>query len=497
MRGNIASAFAMGCICLLAAAAKPAQLPEWARGEPGVSHRDLQAINVPAAPNMLTVAQALELGFANNAGFRSAIAALLDAQASLRVSRQLYTLTAGGSVQTSDTGADGNVTQTRASTELNYDMLSGGTVSVSALLDRLDSEENSALEIAVRQPLVRSSGRASVRYEALRQAFTNYRKALLRYFLERQDLALDIIQGYFGVVLAEQRLAIQEQGLTAADMTVKDAEARLREGMARKIDVTRAQILQATRRLGLTSTRLSYQDRLDALLKTLGLQVGTMPQLTTRVVHKPLKPDVESLVPEAFSKRPELAIEELDLQDAQAALRLSRNRSKPSLELFGSAHEPLGGADNETEWTVGIQTSIPINSRSLAEAVRRSERAWLLAQRGYTELRQGVVTQVRQRVRGLESQQATLEILRQTLEVAREQLRLAEISVEEGVGQYRDKTEAQDAVTTGEQNLLNAQIQYYFSVLDLRRAVGQDVLQGLAEETQEAKPEEAQSKPGG
>jgi len=278
---------------------------------------------------------------------------------------------------------------------------------------------------------------------------------------------------------------------------VKDAEARLKEGMTTKIEVTRAQLSQASRRLGLTRARLSYQDGQDAFLKMLGLQVGTTPELTTRVVYKPLKVDAEVMASDALSRRPELVIEELDLQDAQAALMLSRNRSKPSLDLFGSAHEPLGGADNETEWTVGIQTSIPINSRSLAEAVRRSERNWLLAQRGRTELRQSVVTQVRRQVHALGSQQASLDILQQSFDLAREKLRLAEVSVEEGVGVYRDKIEAQDEVTAAEGDLLDAQIGYYFSVLDLRRAVGQDVLQGLAEETREAKPEEMQPKPGG
>jgi len=489
------SCSAWGFLILIAAAVRGIAAPPWTEERGQVTDRSLQTVTVPSAPATLTLDQALQLGFANNAGFRSAIAALLKAQDDLRVARQLYALTLTGSTGATHSGADGDVTRTDLEGALDYEMLSGASVSVSVLLDRLDSEESSTLELVATQPLIRGAGRSSARYEALRSKYSGYRSAILRYFLSRQDLGLDIIKSYFSVVLAQQQAAIQEQGLAQADRAVQDAEARLKEGMTTRIEVARARLSQASRRLGLTRAKQSYQDSLDVFLKTLGLQVGTTPELTTKLAYSPVSLEVEALVSEALGNRAELAIEELALQDAQAAVRLSRNRRSPALDLFGSSSSPFSGGNGETEWTVGIQTRVPINSRALDEAVRLAERERLLAQRSQTEVKQSIATQVRSRVHALESQQATVQILEQSLEVAREKLRLADISVEEGVGLYRDKIEAQDEVTSAERDLIDAQIRHYFVVLDLRRAVGRNVLEGLPGETQAVEPAAAQVEP--
>ena len=487
---------AFGMICAVSTAVLGAQQPPWAGERGQVSSRDLATVGVAAAPKSLTLEEALRIGFANNADFRSSIASLLNARGRLWVVRQLYGLTVAASTETDHSGSNGSTTQTAAEADLNYDLLSGAKVSVSALLNRLDSEEQTALELSVTQPLIRGAGRSSARYEAIRSAYTGYRRTLLRYFLDRQDLALDIVGGYFGVVQAREQVGIQEQGLALAERAVADFEARLKEGMTTKIEVTRAQLSQASARLSLTAARLSYQDSMDNFLQTLGLQVGTVPELTTQLGYKPSQVDLEAVVAEALSSRAELKIEQLALEDTSVALRLARNARRPSLDLFGSTLQPVSGGNNGTEWTLGIQTSIPINSRSLNEAVYRAERDWLVAERGQTELRQSIATEVRRQAHALQSQQANLEILRQSLDVAREKLRLADISVEEGVGVYRDKIEAQEQVTAAERDLLNAQIQYYLTALALRRAVGRDVLQGLAEETAPAQPPAPKPAPG-
>jgi outer membrane protein TolC len=486
---------AWGVLFLSAVSASCDEPPPWA-GEGGkVSARDLEVTKVPPAPPSLSLEDALKLGYANNSGFRSSIASLMDSQSRLRVAQQLYDLNVSGSTQTADTGSDGSVTQTSVATGLTYELLTGATVSLSAALDMLDSEQSSALSIGATQPLMRGAGRESSRYEALRSAYASYRRALIQFFLNKQDLALDIITGYFGVVRARDQVGIQEQGLKQAESAVEVEQKRLTEGLTTRIEVARAQLSRDSRRLALTRATLSYQDNVDGFLKTLGLEVGTTPEFTTGVVYKPVTLDTGGLVAEALDKRGELKARELTLEDTSAALRIRRNRRKPSLDLFGSTVQPLSGGNNGTEWTLGIQTQIPINSRSLDEAVREAERAWLVAERDYTELRQSVATQVRQEIHSLESQKATLDILRQTLEVAREKLRLAVISIEEGVGVDRDKIEAQDEVTNAEHDLVDAEISYYFGVLGLRRAVGRDVLAGLAAETTQQPQETPQPAP--
>jgi len=459
--------------------------PPWESGAGSVSQGDLQTITTPAAPPTLTLQDALRLGFANNAGFRFSIASLLAAQGNLRATSQSYSLTLLGSTEKNHFSAGEDFTQTDAQALLGVELPFGTTISISALLNSLDGESTNALALSASQPLLRGAGSASSRYEALRQARSSYRGAVLSYFLARQDLALSIITGYFGVARTKQQVAIQEQGLARTEQAAKDAETRFTEGMTTKIEVARAQLSLASSRLALNSAKLSYLDAAERFLKTLGLTVGATPELTSWPLYKPAALDMDALTQEALRNRAEVVIADLGLEDAAAALRISRSNRRPALDLFGSTTSSTDG-DSGADWTLGIQTTIPIGSRALTEAVRSAERGLLLAQRGRAELRQSITTEVGENVRGLQSQEERIVILQQSLDIAREKLRLATISVDEGIGVYRDKIEAQEQVTAAERDLLDAQIAYYFGVLGLRQAVGRDVLQGLEQEVAEA-----------
>jgi outer membrane protein TolC len=451
--------------------------PEWSVGQDLVSVDMLTVTPPPAAPAELSIQDAVSVALQRNIGFRRTIQDLLRARSAFYVASQRWDLEVFGSADRVSNGD--SFSETRAGSSLRYGALTGAEFSVRAELDRLDSEESSStLTASLSQPLLAGSGRASAAYEELRSARNAYRSALLSYFVDRQDLVVNVISSYFDAVERQSLVQIQRSSVALAEQAVKDAEMRLEAGLIAEIDLTRAQLRLARAQADAVLAQQSQQDTMDRLLLLLGLQVGGNPKLVTMVSYQPVPVDAEAAVKQALELRPEIRLSDLSLENRQAGLRLSRSRSLPTLDLSGSYRRTRNSVDDRS-WDIGVQASIPVGSRALTEAVRQAYWALLVAQQDQQDLRQRVTTEVRSQARSAEAARQNVDIATKSLEVAQRSLQIAGRMVEEGLATNRDVLDSQDELTRSETSLVSSKINYYLSTVRLRRAMGLDVSAGL------------------
>jgi outer membrane protein TolC len=485
-------AFGLACWSATLSQASEYLRPEWDVGQREVSPRDLEVIVPPPAPAELSLRDAVDLALAYDLGFRSTARGLLTAQSAYYVARQRWGLDAFGTLQRS--GNDQTVDERVGGLAFTYSALTGADFSVVAELDRIESEETQrALALTLRQPLVSGAGRASPAYEEVRQARSLYREALLAYFVQRQRLIQDVISVYFSAIEQRQVVEIQDSSVRLAEQAVDDAQLRLDNKLIVEIDLMRAQLRLAREQTSAVGARQSFQDRMDALLALLGLQVGGAPELTTMVSVEPEDVDLETAVAQALELRPELRLIELGIEDSEAALRIARSERLPSLDLFGSWVETENGIQDES-WLVGIDLSVPIGSRSLDEAARRAEWGLLISEQGREDERQRIIAQVRSQVRAAEAARANVDIQAQGVEIAKRSLERAQRMVDEGLQSNRDLLDFQDDLTQSEISLVRSKIDYYLALVRLKAAIGLDVSQALpadqsAEEPYEAGPD--------
>jgi outer membrane protein TolC len=448
--------------------------PEWSVGQDQVSPELLKVTPPPPAPAELTVTDAVDLALRRNIGFRGTIQALLVQRSALYVALQRWDLTLNGSIDRVKSDSE-TATEYSAGGSFFYTGVTGASFSVASELQKLDSAERTeTLTASLSQPLLAGSFRASAAYEAVRQARNSYRAALLSYFISRQDLIVSVLTTYFNAVQSGQLVAIQESSVKLAEQAVKDAQLRLEAGLIAEIDLTRAQLQLSQSQAALVSARQSEQDTVDQLLLLVGLQVGGRPKLVTTVEHKPAEIDADTAVAAALQRRPEIQLSELSIEDREAVLRISRSQRLPTLDMVGAVQRISDGATDQT-WSLGLQTSVPIGSRALTEAVRQANWALLVSQQDREDLKQRVAAEVRSQVHAAEAARANVDIAAEGLAVAQRSFQIAGRMVEEGLATNRDLLDAQNALTTSGTALVTGRINHYLATVRLKRSMGIDV----------------------
>ncbi|MBN1458463.1 MAG: TolC family protein [Armatimonadetes bacterium] len=461
----------VGAVC-----ASDALLPAWEVGQERVSPADLEVIVPPPAPEELSLEDAISTALSQNLSFRRAFQNLLAARSNWYVVQQRWSLDAFALLERTE--SDGTVDSEQYGAAFSYAATTGADFSVVAEIDRLENEETESerlLTAFLRQPLLAGRGDASAAYEQVRQARNSYRAELVSFYVSRQDLVERVISAYFATIQEEQLVEIQELSVTLAEQAVEEARLRLEAGLIPEFDLTSAQLRLAREQTAAVTQRQGYRDSMDSFLVLLGLDVGGAPELVTTVPYEPETLALEDLVQQALALRPDLRLADLLIEDREAALRIDRSQRLPSLDLIAGWTREENGVE-ESSWSVGLDLSVPIASRSLSEAVRRSRWALLVSQQAKEDLKQEVMADVRRQVRAAEAAQANVKIATQSLEVAQRSLHIAERMVEEGLRTNRDLLDAQDDLTRSQTSLVTSKISYFLALVRLRVAVGLPIL---------------------
>jgi outer membrane protein TolC len=453
------------------------ELPsEWAVGQDKVSTSNLQPTAPPQAPAELTIADAASQALRYNLGFRQAMQNLLAARSAWWSARQQWRFTAFGTLEHDENG--GAVNSDLLGTTFQYSATSGATLSVTAELGLVESEQERTISLTATQPLLRGSGKASAVYEQLRSARNAYRSALLSFFLQRQALIAQVINSYFSAAQQRELLRIQNDSVKLAEQAVRDAQIRLENQLIAEIDLTRAQLQLSRAQTDAVLAQQAEQNTMDALMRVLGLQVEGHPTLVTAVPYAPAAVDLPASVARALGHRPELMLADLTIENQQAALRIARSQRQPALDVFAGL-DRVGDGVSERIWKVGLQLSAPISSRTLAAAVQQADWGLLVSLQNRLDLTQEVIAEVRSEARAADAAQKNADIAAQAVEVARRSLYIANRIVEEGLGTNRDLIDAQTNLTASEVSLVTSRINYYLATVRLRQAMGVDIAQDL------------------
>jgi outer membrane protein TolC len=85
--------------------------------------------------------------------------------------------------------------------------------------------------------------------------------------------------------------------------------------------------------------------------------------------------------------------------------------------------------------------------------------------------------EIRNAYRSLDSAKISLEILDQNLMTAQDSLARAQRMVAEGLSSNREVLDAQDSLSSVENGILNARVNYYLAALNIKNAIGEDLLE--------------------
>ena len=159
----------------------------------------------------------------------------------------------------------------------------GGTLSVESSLDYLhqtgsgtgSSNQLMSLPVAITlsQPLFGANHQKwNRRIEPLR-----YREAQARFLTETEQVAMQAISLYFGLMLASEQVNIAHQNLQTAEKLYEVAQAKRRMGSISENDVLQMRLDVLTARSALTNSESTRQARQFALRSFLDVEADIMP----------------------------------------------------------------------------------------------------------------------------------------------------------------------------------------------------------------------------
>ena len=264
----------------------------------------------------------------------------------------------------------------------------------------LNPQTASNMSLGYTQPLLKGAGtRANLAPIVLARIDTE--RSFFQLKNAMQDQLASVIEGYWNLVAARVDVWATEKQIEQAEFALRLATAE--QEIGRKDASDRAQALSslANFRANLILANNTVLQREAALRNVLGLppwdEARIVPVTDPRFDRVPF--DWFELVELAAQRRPDLVELKLILEAGQQAIILGRSNGLPQLDAVGfyrwnglSGEMPNGngissGAGQFTDWTLGVNFSVPLGLRQARAQLRQRE---LILARDQANLAQGL-----------------------------------------------------------------------------------------------------------
>lgn len=342
----------------------------------------------------------------------------------------------------------------------------------------------SDVTLTLRQPLLQGAGTA-VNTAAIRQAEIGLENAQRDY----EDRALEVIQrtenAYYQLAGAREQLNVFNNSLELARKLLDEANSRHKAGLAIKLDTLQAQVGVANAQRNVLQAQNVVKTAEDTLLALIGRFELDAPLGPARLEDPQLQtqPNVEASYALAQAHYPALLNARAGIRLAELDVRTARNQLKPTLDLdvalgVNGSDRNGGGAFSDafgqesSSWQAGLTVTYPWG-RSGEKARHRQAQAGLRRQElSVRQLEQDVLVQVRNAVRDVETNQASVKLATEAAGLAQEQYEAERKRFSSGLSTSRRVLEAQTDLESARVSQLQAKLTLQIALAALRRIEG-------------------------
>jgi TolC family type I secretion outer membrane protein len=184
-----------------------------------------------------------------------------------------------------------------------------------------------------------------------------------------QNVALQVESAYFNYQAQRGLVAAFQLSVAEADTNLASARQRNRAGVATIADVLQAETLLAQAQLDLETAQGNFAVARGTLATAMGLpanaRYGLAPTNDTIPVALAAA-DVDTLINRALANRPDLAAARVQIEQAQAEVRVARSAELPSVSLGSTFSHPYSSQPNASGYTYGLTLGVAIPIFNLA-----------------------------------------------------------------------------------------------------------------------------------
>lgn len=294
----------------------------------------------------------------------------------------------------------------------------------------------------------------------------------------KRDIVLQVREGYFNILRAEKFLEVARQTVKQFTAQLEVTKAFFEVGIVAKNDVLQAEVRLANARQGLVRAENDLVLAKSSFNLLLRNEINAPLQVIDLLSYSPFPLSFEEALKEAWSRRPDLKIAELKIEQAKEGVKIARSGFFPTINLSGNysriSDDPLlmGGYRGE-RWTIqGIATITLGDWGKTAYKVGESKVKVTQAENAKVQLVEGISLEVKNSYQIMSVAEKNISVAEKAIEQAEENLRMNE---ERYKHQVATATDVLDAVTL----LAQARVNYYGALSDfniakarLERAMG-------------------------
>lgn len=336
---------------------------------------------------------------------------------------------------------------------------------------RVEDEEYSLLNrILVEQPIF--AGNPVLRDHKMNKI--DFKRGQIDFELQKREVIYNLKSIYYGQVLAEEALIISgrnlDRGLEAKDL----ADRKFNAGLIPEIDLMRIQVDLARRQGEYSQSEARAESAKERLRLLLGLSIDQPIEVRFQDEFDRIY-NVHS--GSVAGKRLEIEADELSLEklDIQTEASIVNKRIKASIQLYyelDTRRENFSELSETGDQNRGVSLYFEIPIYGFGTTVTEIENLKIAKNKTFNEMKirmSNMKADNRRAIRDLELARKRINIVSASLELSRKSLAISESRFKNGLINSRELIESQLELTRGNQELLNARIDYELSMAYLER----------------------------
>jgi outer membrane protein len=294
-----------------------------------------------------------------------------------------------------------------------------------------------------------------------------------------QEIALHVEQSYYSLLASRWSLQVAEETVRNAEYHVRLSQARFDNGLAPRSDVLKAETERADANLSLVSARNARRIAEGTLVSALGLKVA-IPIEIADIPESTYPREVENmgrLLEEAGKNRPELLAAVAKVKSVEFAIQEARSQYWPKV----TANAGYGWVDdtffpNSDQWSVGLRLSFPLfTGFKRGYQVERARRDLDQARSDYAGRLRGVELEVWTTYWKLMEAGEAIQAARTFVASAEESASLAEGEYKAGTGNIIGLIDAQTALSSARNRIVQARFGWYTVRAGFERSIGRSL----------------------
>ncbi len=333
------------------------------------------------------------------------------------------------------------------------------------------SRNNYSTQLTLQQPIY-TGGQIGL---GIKQAEKGLTMADIQTRQTKSEVFFNIVQAYYNLLMAEDRVEIEEEALKVVREHKKIVNASFKQGMALKTDILQIEIKESESKQSLDNAR----NQLILAQKNLANLIG-IDQLDFQVKEPALKPNLEldninRLYQLALKNRSDFNMLSVNKDIIETNIELEEKSHLPKLILAGNYN--WQGSEFKLDggsWSVTMSGSLSIfdgGKSSTREKKHRKELTRLEESRA--NLEQMIKLDLERKILAAEENLNKIQIQELNINRARENLRLEKLRFREGIGTNIDVMNAQTTLKQTRMIKMQAEYQYQLNLFELLQSTGQ------------------------